>query len=83
MGRFSGMDVGVELLGVAADVLEHGRFTNPAVGDQLRFWRILDLERWAVHAVVVYARAAAEHSGHTVAQVCSAVAERHGFQLEA
>lgn len=126
LGRFAGVDVGVELLGVAADVLEHGRFTrsdllgyldlrerylpevevlgkhenyksdwtlravanlaggvDPAVEDQLRFWRIMDLERWAVHAVVVYARAAAEHSGRTVAQVCSAVAERHGFQFEA
>ena len=126
LGRFSSEGAGTELLGTAADALEHGRFTrsdplryvglrerylpevivrgknenyksdwtlravatlaggvDPAVDDQLRFWRVLDLERWAVQAIVVYARAAADHTGQTVAHVCSAVAERHGFQLDA
>lgn len=42
----------------------------------------MDLERWAVHAVVAYVRAAAEHTGQTVSQICAAVAEEHGFALE-
>mgnify|MGYP003133405512 CR=1 FL=1 len=54
---------------------------EPGVEDQLRFWRIMDLERWAVHAVVAYVRAAADHTGQTVSQICVAVAEEHGFAL--
>lgn len=54
---------------------------DPGVEDQLRFWRIMDLERWAVHAVVAYVRAAADHTGQGVSQICAAVAEEHGFAL--
>lgn len=125
LGRFANTGAGSELLGVAAEALELGRFSrpdplrysdlrerylpevavsgknenyksdwtlravaalaggvDPGIEDQLRFWRITDLERWAVHAVVAYARAAAEHTGQRVSQICAAVAEEHGFALE-
>ncbi len=54
---------------------------DPALDDTVSWWHANDLWLWALQAVVVYARAAAEHTGTTVADICGRVAARHDIAL--
>lgn len=54
---------------------------DPGFEDQLRFWQVLDLERWAIHALVVYGRASADHAGVTLEEICASIADRRGIDL--
>ena len=54
---------------------------DPALLDNAGRWRMNDLWHWSLEAVVVYARAAAEHADVSVADICARVAERHGISL--
>ncbi len=54
---------------------------DPALIDNAAWWRMNDLWLWALEAVVVYARAAAEHADVTVADICGRVAARHDIAL--
>lgn len=54
---------------------------DPALIDNAGRWRMNDLWLWSLEAVVVYARAAAEHADVTVADICSRVAARHEITL--
>jgi hypothetical protein len=40
-----------------------------------------DLWWWGLHALVVYARAASDHSGESVEAVCRRIAECHAVDL--
>ncbi len=57
---------------------------DPALDDTVSWWRANDLSLWALQAVVVYARAAAEHAEHaevTVADIMECAAARHDISL--
>ncbi len=54
---------------------------DPALIDNAAWWRMNDLWLWSLEAVVVYARAAAEHADVTVADICGRVAARHDISL--
>jgi hypothetical protein len=54
---------------------------DPALIDNAGRWRMNDLWLWSLEAVVVYARAAAEHAGVTVSDICARVAARHDITL--
>ena len=54
---------------------------DPALDETVSWWRANDLWLWALQAVVVYARAGAEHAGVTVADLRKRVAARHGITL--
>ncbi len=54
---------------------------DPALHDTVSWWRLNDLWLWSLQAVLVYARAAAEHSEMTVADLCELVAERRGIEI--
>lgn len=54
---------------------------DPAVDETVSWWRANDLWLWSLQAVVVYARAAAEHANVTVAEICERVAARHDITL--
>ena len=54
---------------------------DPALDDTVSWWRANDLWLWALQAVVVYARAAAEYTGTTVAAICERVAAHHDITL--
>jgi hypothetical protein len=54
---------------------------DPALDDTVSWWRANDLWLWALQAVAVYARAAAEHADVTVADICERVAARHDITL--
>ena len=54
---------------------------DPALDETVSWWRLNDLWLWSLQAVVVYARAAAEYAGVTVADVCALVAARHGIEI--
>lgn len=46
---------------------------DPAVEDEIRFWSQFDLHVWAVYALIVYVRAAADRTGRSPAEVCAAI----------
>lgn len=54
---------------------------DPALVDNAGWWQINDLWIWALEAVVVYLRAAAEHADVPVADICAGVAARHDITL--
>jgi len=54
---------------------------DPAVGETVSWWRTNDLWLWSLQAVVIYARAAAEHAETTVADICERVAARSDITL--
>jgi hypothetical protein len=56
---------------------------DPGLLDEVSWWRTDDLWFWALGALVIYVRAAAEHSGEPVMAICGRVASRHGVQLAA
>lgn len=56
---------------------------HPDVVEDVGWWRVNDLWVFALYALVIYVRAAADHGGATVADVCERIAARHGVQLAA
>lgn len=54
---------------------------DPALDDTVSSWRANDLWLWALQAVAVYSRAAAEHADASVADICERVAARHDITL--
>jgi hypothetical protein len=56
---------------------------DPGVFEEVSWWRIDDLWIWAVDALVVYVRAAADRTGEPVSRVCEQLAERYGVDLNA
>jgi hypothetical protein len=63
----------------AAAMVKSG--VDPALLDEVSWWRTDDLWFWALEALVTYVRAAAEHGGVTVPAICAQIASRHGIQL--
>jgi hypothetical protein len=56
---------------------------DPGLLDEVIEWQSDDLWVWALDALVVYARAAADRLGVPVAEVCERLARRHGVDLVA
>ena len=54
---------------------------DPALHDTVSWWRANDLWLWALQAVVVYVRAAADHAEVAVSDICARVAARHDMTL--
>jgi hypothetical protein len=54
---------------------------DPALLDEVSWWRTDDLWFWALEALVTYVRAGAEHSTESVAVICGRIARRHDIQL--
>jgi hypothetical protein len=51
--------------------------------DEVIWWRTDDLWFWALEALVVYVRAAAERTGESVPSICRPNATCHDVQLAA
>jgi hypothetical protein len=56
---------------------------DPGLLDEVSWWRTDDLWFWALDALVVYLRVAAERTGEPITVVCERVANRHGVALTA
>jgi hypothetical protein len=56
---------------------------RPALLDEVMWWQTNDLFVWALYALVIYVRAAAERTGDAVGIVCRRIAARHGLELPA
>jgi len=56
---------------------------DPAVLDEVAHWQHLDPHVWAFYALVIFVRVAAERTGRSAAEVCTALAERHDVTLPA
>jgi len=54
---------------------------DPDLLDEIVWWRIDDLWMWAVDALVVYVRVAADRTGVDVAEICERLARRRGIDL--
>ena len=54
---------------------------DPALLDHTGGWSGDDLWFWSLEALIVYVRAAAEHTGTTPAEICHQIADRHGVVL--
>jgi hypothetical protein len=56
---------------------------DPGLLDEVIWWRTDDLWFWALEALVVYVRAAAERTSEPVSTICGRIASRHDVQLAA
>jgi hypothetical protein len=56
---------------------------TPDLLDEVSWWDTNDLWIWALYALVIYVRAAAERTGETTAAICQQLAARHGVELTA
>jgi hypothetical protein len=56
---------------------------DPGLVDEVIWWRTEDLWFWALQALVIYVRAAAERSAETVPAICGRLTSRHDVQLAA
>ena len=56
---------------------------DPGLLDEVSRWRTDDLWFWALEALVIYVRAAAERRAETVSAICGRIANRHDVQLAA
>jgi hypothetical protein len=56
---------------------------DPDLLGEVSWWRTDDFFVWALDALIIYARAAADRTGEPVAVVCSRLAARHGVVLTA
>jgi hypothetical protein len=56
---------------------------DPGLLDEVIWWQSDDLWIWALDALVVYVRVAAERSGASAADICAHLADRHGVELTA
>jgi hypothetical protein len=65
----------------AAAMLHGG--VDPGLLDEVVWWQTDDLWVWALDALVVYVRVAADRTGLTVADVCERLAQRHRIELRA
>jgi hypothetical protein len=54
---------------------------DPGLLDEIVWWRIDDLWMWAVDALVVYVRVAADRTGVDVAEICERLARRRRVDL--
>jgi hypothetical protein len=54
---------------------------DPGLLDEVSWWRTDDLWFWALDALVVYLRVAAERTGAPISVVCEQVASRHDVAL--
>ena len=54
---------------------------DPGLLDQIVWCRIDDLWMWAVDALVVHARVAADRAGVDLAEICECLAWRRGVDL--
>ena len=51
---------------------------QPDLLGEIYWWNTDDLWEYALYALVIYIRVAAERSGRSVAEVCGRLAGRHG-----
>jgi hypothetical protein len=58
-------------------------WVDPALLDEVSWWRTDDLWFWALEALMTYVRAGAEQGGETVPAICGRIAGRHDVQLAA
>jgi hypothetical protein len=56
---------------------------DPGLLDEVIWWQSEDLWVWALDALAVYVRAAADRTGLPVDRVCERLAERHAVDLSA
>jgi hypothetical protein len=56
---------------------------DPGLLDEVSWWRTDDLWLWALDALVVYLRVAAERTGEPISVVCEQVAKQHSVALSA
>jgi hypothetical protein len=56
---------------------------DPGLLDEVIWWRTDDLWFWALEALVIYVRVAAERRAETVSAICGRIASRHDVQLAA
>ena len=56
---------------------------DPDLLGEVSWWRTDDFFVWALDALIIYVRAAAERLGEPVAAVCARLAARHGVELSA
>jgi hypothetical protein len=54
---------------------------DPGLLDEVSWWRTDDLWFWALEAMVIYLRAAAERTAEPVATMCGRIASRHDVRL--
>jgi hypothetical protein len=54
---------------------------DPGLLDEVQWWRSDDLWCWALEALGVYVRAAAERTNQTVEFVCRRIADARGITL--
>ncbi len=54
---------------------------DPDLLGAIYWWQTDDLWLWALDALVLYVRAAAERTGESVASLCQQLAARHGVEL--
>lgn len=53
---------------------------DPGLLDEIVWWRTDDLWLWALDALVVYVRVAAELTGDSIAAMCERLAVRNGVE---
>ena len=56
---------------------------DPDLQGETYWWQTDDLWVWALDALIIYIRAAAERTGDPVAVVCNRLAARHDVELTA
>ena len=56
---------------------------DPGLLDEVIWWRTDDLWFWALEALVIYVRAAAEHADEGVPLICGRIASCHDVELAA
>jgi hypothetical protein len=56
---------------------------DPGLVDEVIWWQTDDVWVWALDALAVYVRVAADRTGLPIASVCADVAQRHGVDLRA
>jgi hypothetical protein len=55
---------------------------DPGLLDEVIWWQSDDLWVWALDALVVYSRVAAERTGVPIAEICKRLARRRGVELD-
>jgi hypothetical protein len=55
---------------------------DPGLLDEVIWWRSDDLWVWALEALVVYVRVAADRTGLRGGDICELLARRHGIDLD-
>ena len=54
---------------------------DPALLDEVAWWREDDLWFWCLEALVVYVRAASERTGQPIVQICQQIADHHDVRI--